>query len=113
MIFSDRAIRLRAAPGVDKYGYPDGTWDWDNPDPLLLTQVSIQPVGESSEELGTRTAVTSQWLLVTRPWGDADIEPTDRVTFYGVTAEVVGEVSRYRLGGRVHHVEARLERVEG
>jgi hypothetical protein len=42
---------------------------------------------------------------------DADILPTDRVEAYGMTLEVDGEVARFRLGGRVHHVEVRLKRV--
>ncbi|MFI8263678.1 hypothetical protein [Streptomyces sp. NPDC085665] len=67
----------------------------------------------STEATGDRPVVVTGWRLITRRGVDVELEPGDRVTALGRLLEVDGEVSRWFLGGRVHHIEARLKGVTG
>lgn len=117
MIFADTVTRVRAAAQTDPYGNPSSTRDWAHATRTAMTGVSLQPDAgsdTSTENTGDRTYVITGWRLLSKPGTDLDLSPTDRVELYdGVVAEVDGEIARWRLGGKVHHVEARLKRVGG
>ena len=109
---SDTATRLRAPFKTDRYGNTSTERDWPNATSSPLTNISIQP-DDSNESAGDSHQVITGWRLISARGIDVDLLPTDRVAYDGMTLEVDGEVGRYRLGGRVHHVEARLRRVTG
>ncbi|MFZ3595452.1 hypothetical protein [Streptomyces sp. BH104] len=106
LLTADSVIVWRKYEGVDKYGNPISVWD-----PVLgkttYTGVSVQP-DYSEEATGDRASRVTGLRLITGRGRDIDLLATDRVIFNGVTYNVDGEVGRYRMGGRVHHVEARL-----
>lgn len=106
---------LRAPLVVDDYGNPSTERDWGNATRTPYSGVNVQPIGDapSSEAVGDRPTVITGWKLITSRGMDLDLLATDRVEHGGITTEVVGEVARYYLGGRVHHVEARIKRVTG
>lgn len=103
---------LRAPLVVDPYGNPSIERDWASATTTTYAGVSVQP-DTSTEAVGDRPVVVTGWRLATPRGSDIDLLATDRVTYDGMTLEVDGEVARYFLGGRVHHVEARLKRVTG
>ena len=109
---ADSAVRKRAPFKLDKFGNPSGVRDWTAATSSPIERVSIQP-DTSSEETGDRSPVVTGWRLISARGVDVDLLPSDRVVFDGLTLEVDGEVARYRMAGRVHHVEARLKRVTG
>lgn len=109
--FTDSIVRLRAPLIVDKYGNAS-VRDWANAVRTAVGNASVQP-DNSIEETGDRSSVVTGWRLFTRTGTDLDLLATDRVEFSGMTLETDGEVGRYRFGGRVHHIEARLKRVTG
>ena len=111
-LFGDSVVIVRAGYRVDKYGNESSERDWANAVRTPVTGVSVQP-DVSEEETGDRRTVTTGWRLFTPMGRDLDLLPTDRVEYDGMTLEVDGEVARFRVGGRVHHVEARLKRVIG
>ncbi|AVO22266.1 head-to-tail connector complex protein [Streptomyces phage Nesbitt] len=110
--YMDSAVRVRAPLVTDKYGNTTTERDWTKAVRTPITGVSVQPDG-SSETDGDRELVITGWKLYTPRGRDLDLVKTDRVEWDGMTLEVDGEVARWRLGGRVHHVEIRLKRVTG
>lgn len=111
-LFADTVTVLRAEYRTDKYGNPTSVLDWENATRTVVSGVSVQP-DSSTEATGDRNTVITGWRLFTPKGRDIDLLPTDRVEFDGMTLEVDGEVGRFRMAGRVHHVEARLRRVVG
>lgn len=111
-LYSDAVTVVRAGYKVDKYGNETSELDWANAVRTAVTGVSVQP-DASSEATGDRGTVVTGWRLFTPRGRDLDLLPTDRVEYDGMTLEVDGEVARFRMAGRVHHVEARLKRVIG
>lgn len=85
------------------------TRDWDNAERSEPLRASLQPRGLSDEDTDSQQRTVTRWNLQVP--GDPDLLATDVVECDGVTYEVVGDVGRWKRGGRVHHVEAVLERV--
>jgi len=111
-LYGDTVTILRAGYLVDKYGNPTSQQDWANATRTPVSGVSVQP-DVSTEATGDRGTITTGWRLFTPKGRDLDLLATDRVEFDGMALEVDGEIARYRVSGRVHHVEARLKRVTG
>lgn len=114
--FVDSIVVLRPQVTVDRYSSVEKP-DWTKPPERVVVpfRVSVQPVS-SSEDGPERPAVTTSWKLITPPGRDLPLTAVDRVEVNGeMTCSVVGDVGRWRAGapGRVHHVEALLERVSG
>ncbi|MFE3409452.1 hypothetical protein ACFXMT_14280 [Streptomyces mirabilis] len=112
ILYGDTATLVRAPLKVDKYGNTTTERDWANATRTAFAGLSVQP-DTSSEAEGDRPAVITGWLLKTQKGRDFPALPTDRVEWDGLTLSVDGEVGRYKLGGRLHHCEARLKRVSG
>lgn len=114
--FASRIVVLRPAMVGGRYASepsPDWTVDPERVEVPFL--VSVQPVS-SSEGSPERPTVTTRWRLIGPPGRDIALRAVDRVEVDGEAVfSVDGDVGRWRLGpaGRVHHVEAALERVEG
>jgi hypothetical protein len=111
-MFLQSVTVLRAPLVVDKYGNPSTVRDWANAVPTVVNGVSVQPAA-STEVDADRQTVTTGWRLITRKGTNLDLLPSDRVITDGITTEVDGEVAKFLLGYRVHHVEALLKRVAG
>lgn len=109
---ADACVILRAPFKVDKYGNTTSVRDWANATRTQCTRLSIQPDG-TSEATGERVTVVTGWRLITARGVDFPAIPGDRVEFDGITAEIDGEIGRFRMAGRLHHCELRLKRVTG
>lgn len=70
-----------------------------------------QPRGTQEETLGERDLVTAD-AWVSMP-ATADIRPTSRVVFEGVTYEVHGQPSLHHTPAGPHHYEVELTQVRG
>lgn len=112
LLYGDSVIRIRAELITDRYGNTTTVRDWDNAERVEIDGVSVQP-GETVEFTGDRNTIDSLWRVITPRGRDADVERTDRMEVHGVLMEVDGDVARYTLGGRIHHAEIRLRRLEG
>ncbi|MFJ9961074.1 hypothetical protein [Streptomyces avermitilis] len=112
ILTADSVVIVRAPLKTDKYGNPSSVRDWASATRTPVAGVSVQPDG-SAEATGDRTSTITGWRLMTAKGRDLDLLRTDRVEFDGMTLEVDGKVGRFRMGGRVHHVEARLKEVSG
>lgn len=111
-IYAMTVTRLRAEATADKYGNPGAVRDWAHAQRTEFSGVAVQPQ-EQVETVGDRTALTTGWHLFTPPGMDMDLLPTDRIEYDGIVYEVDGEVARFGLAGRVHHIETRIVRVGG
>ncbi|MFF7408703.1 hypothetical protein [Streptomyces lydicus] len=111
-LYADSLTLVRAPFRVDKYGNTTSERDWANAIRTPYTRLSVQP-DSSTEATGDRPYVVTGWRLITAKGVDIPALATDRIEFDGMTLELDGEVGRFRVGGRVHHVEARLKKVSG
>lgn len=112
VLFGEAVTLVRAPLKVDKYGNTTSERDWANATRTPYPGLMVQP-DSSSEAAGDRPTVITGWRLITPKGRDFPALPTDRVEWDGLTLAVDGEVGRFRVRGRLHHVEARLKRVSG
>lgn len=112
-LYQQSVMRVRAPLVTDRYG--NEIRDWSSADRTEVTGINVQPasVNNSTETTGDRSAVDTAWKIITPRGRDLDALPSDRFEYEGMTLEVMGEVARFWLGGRVHHVEITLRRVTG
>ncbi|AUG87274.1 head closure Hc1 [Streptomyces phage Rowa] len=103
---------VRAPLKVDKYGNATSERDWAAATRTVYPGLMVQP-DASNEATGDRPSVVTGWRLITPKGRDFPALPTDRVEWDGLTLAVDGEVGRFKVAGRLHHVEARLKRVSG
>ncbi|MBA9050783.1 MULTISPECIES: hypothetical protein [Streptomyces] len=112
MLYADTVTRVRAPYKTDKYGNTFTERDWAHAVRTAVSGVSFQP-DVSTEATGDRPSVITGYRLISRKGVDVDLLPTDRIEADGMTLEVDGKVGRFRVAGRVHHIEARLKEVSG
>ena len=106
-------VRVRAPEVVDRY--QNRKRDWAAAVRTTLVGVNVQPAGSppasDEDSVGRQTTVTG-WRLYTPRGMDVDLLETDRVEYEGMVLEVDGKVGRWRVGGKVHHVEVSLREVD-
>lgn len=108
-LFGDTVTRVRAGTRTDRAG--NQVADWSNADRLDIAGVSVQPNSESESLDPGRDLVVTTWRVLTQPNTDADVAPTDRIEWQGMTLDVVGEVARW--GSVLPHTEWTMQRAEG
>ena len=112
LLYGETVTLVRAPFKVDKYGNTTSERDWSNAERWSYHGLMVQPDG-SAEAVGDRPSVITGWRLITPKGRDFPALATDRVEWDGLTLELDGEVGRFRVSGRLHHIEARLKRVSG
>lgn len=111
-LFGQAPVRVRAPLVADRYG--NKKRDWAAAERLTLAGVNVQPAGSppvSDEDTVDRQTTVTGWRLYSSPGRDVDLLETDRLEYDGMTFEVDGKVGRWRIGTRVHHVEADLKEI--
>lgn len=111
--YAHTITRVRAPVAPDRYG--NQRPDWTAAQRLTVPGVNVQPGGsppQSEEYTADRQTTVTGWRLYTRPGMDLDLVETDRIEYAGLVLEVDGKVGRWRINGRVHHVEAGLREVD-
>ncbi|MFJ4960990.1 hypothetical protein ACIP6P_00725 [Streptomyces sp. NPDC088729] len=111
-LYGETVTLVRAPLKVDKYGNATTERDWSAAERWSYYGLMVQP-DTSAEVTGDRPTVITGWRLITPKGVPFPALPTDRVEWDGLTLSVDGEVGRFRVRGRLHHVEARLKRVSG
>jgi hypothetical protein len=97
---------LTSVAGTDRYGNKASAWA--NPGVVTVTGCRLLPI--PGPEVLDR--LTRRWILFAPP-GTA-LVAANRVRWHGVLYNVSGDVRRWRSpSGRLAHIEADLERVEG
>lgn len=96
---------LTAIAGTDRYGKASG---WSNPSVVVVTGCRLLPI--PGPEVLDR--LSRRWVLFA-PLETALVS-ANRIRWHGQVYNVVGDVRRWRSpSGRLAHLEADLERVEG
>jgi hypothetical protein len=111
-LFGETVTLVRAPLKVDKYGNTTSERDWASATRTPYPGLMVQP-DTSSEDTGDRATAVTGWRLMTPKGKDFPALATDRVEWEGLTLEVDGKVGRFKVGGRLHHCEARLKEVSG
>jgi hypothetical protein len=105
--FHDQTVEvLVGVAHTDRYG--NDTTDWGAPIATPVAGCRLVPVpgGEVLDR------VTRRWVLYAPP--EAVITAASRVRWEGIVYDVTGEVRRWKSAtGRLAHIEADLQRVEG
>lgn len=110
MRFRDTGTRLRGVTVAGDYGNPDSI-DWAEGTLNKLDLACEMQPESSDEDVVQQERTVTHWRLFL-PAG-SDMTARDRWRFAGVDYEVDGQVEPWRRGGRDHHIEARLIRVQG
>lgn len=112
-MFDQMVTRVRAGTKTDRGG--NTVPDWDNPQRLAISGLSVQPSVQTEATDPTRTAVVTGWHVLSEPGTAPDVLSSDRIEFNGLTCEVDGEVAAWPdpLGPGVHHIEFSLKRATG
>lgn len=105
MRFADTITRLRGTAGEPEYGNTQIDWS----DPAEATYAGEVQPATTNEVLTAGQRTTTRWRGFTV--AGADIKAADRIVHLGVTYDVDGDVERHRAGGREHHVEFQLIKV--
>lgn len=111
--YAHTVMRVRAPETVDRY--QNKKRDWANAVRTPMAGVNVQPAGSppvSDEDTVDRQTTVTGWRLYTPRGMDVDLLETDRVEYEGMTFEVDGKVGRWRIAGKVHHVEVDLKEVD-
>lgn len=106
--FHDQTVEaLTGVATVDRYGNTQAL-DWADPDVTEVSGCRLVPV--PGNEVLDR--VTRRWVLFAPL--DAPVTAAHRIRWKGVVYNVTGDVRRWQsASGRLAHIEADLERVEG
>ena len=106
MKLSDTVQRLRATATGDGYG--NDQLDWSVPDTQTLP-AEVQPLS-AAENVVDQQRTTTRWRMWLGP--HVDVLATDRFVWDGDTFEVEGDVERWKIRGRLHHLKVILIKVE-
>ena len=110
MRLRDTGTRLRGVTVAGDYGNP-ATIDWTEGTLSKLDLACEMQPESSDEDVVQQDRTVTYWRLFL--YAGADMTAKDRFRFASVDYEVLGEVEPWRRGGREHHREARLIRVQG
>jgi len=109
--YTDTVTRLRATVVTDDRNNSAPDWSVAVASSLVITGCRVQPVS-SEEFMENRSGSRVDYRLLTPP--GSDITFLDRVTFSGLTFEVVGDPRAHRSpSGVASHDEVLLRRMTG
>lgn len=110
--YTDTVTRLRPQTSTDVHNPTVAFPDWTKtPSSTPISGVRFQMVG-SDEEINLRFGVRVDARLLAS--ATVDIDPQDRITYAGVTYEVIGEPMVHRgPTGAAAHTETRLRVFRG
>jgi hypothetical protein len=101
--------RQRAGETTDRYG--NTIYDWDAPDALEITPVTVEPVAGSETFDAAGGKLHTRWSL--HADSAADIMTGDRISYEGTEFDIDGAVQRFPSpSGRLDHLEVLLRRRE-
>lgn len=107
---SDIVDVIRAVKRKDEYN--SEYLDWSTPLTVATGRASIQHFLTTEDDTDRQTTTEGLRMISDDPVL-FNFEPTDRVVYNGDTYEVDAEIQKWRLFGRVHHIEVYLKRVVG
>lgn len=84
--------------------------DWDNATRATVP-ASVQPDlrHQSTEDLSRTDAAVTHWRTFCGP--SAPVNAYTRIEWNGHTYEIVGEPELWKVSGKAHHIELRMNRV--
>lgn len=107
--FVRTVVVLRTDLVKDRYG--GESRDWDNPITVATTTGWLSPMSSQKEDNVEREQAEAEtWLYL--PTG-TDIEPTDRCTVDGTFYQVLGPPADCWTPFGSHHLEVRVEDIDG
>ena len=100
--------KVRPAQATDRYN--DTTYDYGAGAARTSIKAWIDQASASEETPNGRDVITGGWKLITN---HTDLDALDRIEWDGATYELDGPAWPVHTPAGLHHVEARLRRVEG
>lgn len=87
--------------------------DWTAPAVVANGRASVQHFLTTEDDTDRQTTTEGLRLVSDDPALFDVFGPEDRIVYDGRTYEVDAEIQKWRLFGRVHHIEVYLKRVVG
>lgn len=100
--------KVRPAATTDRYG--NTVYDYGAAATRTTIAAWIDQASASEETPDGRDAIAGGWKLITN---DTDIDANDRIEWDSVVYELDGPSWPVHTPAGLHHIEARLRRVEG
>lgn len=108
---SDTVAVYRAVKRVDEYN--SEYLDWSSPVFVVNGKASIQHFLTTEDDTDRQTTTEGLRLVSDDPALFEAFNPEDRIFYVNNYYEVDAEIQRWRLFGRIHHIEVYLKRVVG
>lgn len=108
---SDIVSILRAVETLDEYNAK--YLDWTTPTVVASGRASVQHFLTTEDDTDRQTTTEGLRLVSDDPALFDVFGPEDRILYDGRTYEVDAEIQKWRLFGRIHHIEVYLKRVVG
>lgn len=105
MLFADSVSRLRSTTVEDDYGNLIRVWSGATP---VVYAAEVQPLS-ATENTVDQDRLETRWRMWLYP--TADVVATDRIVWDGDTYEIQGDIERWKIKGRLHHLKAILSKV--
>ena len=100
--------KVRPAQTADRYGSP--TYDYGAAASRTSIAAWIDQASASEETPNGRDVIVGGWKLITN---HTDLDPLDRIEWAGSVYELDGPAWPVHTPAGLHHLEAKLRRVEG
>lgn len=100
-------------PLIRKDEYNADYSDWSVPQVVATGRASIQDFLTTEDDSDRQTTTEGLRLISDDPALFDAIQPTDRILYAGTTYEVDAPIQKWRLFGRMHHIEVYLKKVVG
>lgn len=108
---SDLVEVIRPAKILDEYN--SDVVDWSNSSVVAEGRASIQDFLATEDDTDRQTVTEGLRLISDDPALFDVITPDDRIRYIGTDYEVDAPIQKWRLFGRIHHIEVYLKRVVG
>lgn len=100
--------KIRPATSIDRYD--NTTYDYDDAATRTAIAAWIDQAAASEATPNGRDQIIGGWLLITN---HTDLDPLDRIEWVGNVYELDGPSWPVHTPAGLHHLEAKLKRVEG
>ena len=101
-------VKVRPAQTEDRYG--DTVYDYGDAATRTAIKAWIDQASAAEETPNGRDVITGGWLLITN---HTDLDPLDRIEWGSAAYELDGPSWPVHTPAGLHHLEAKLKRVEG
>lgn len=109
-LYEQSGVIIRPSSTTDRYSNTKRDYG-PAAERIPVDQLSVQPLGGSTEDSVDKQVAVTGWLLISAPGTLPDLRETDRLEVDGQVLEVTGKPVRWPSPYEMRHIEAQLKEV--